>query len=107
MTETNGNGNAANGTNNDNRMIGAFVTNKWLVGAMLMVIMSMGGYIFRGIDKSGDAQATTLTSVTNRVVVLETDVAVSKATQTAQYLEIIRRLDRMETYLYGSTRPLR
>lgn len=86
----------------DNQSVGTFVTNKWLVGVMLLLIMSMGGYIFHGYDKNGDAQASTIQSQNSRITTLEIDVAAQKATQTAQYTEIIRRLDRMETYLYGS-----
>lgn len=94
MTET-------NGTNGDNRTVGAFVTNKWLVGVLLLLTMSMGGYIFRGIDKSGDAQASTLVSLERRVALNEIEVAASRATQTAQYSEILRRLDSMERYVYS------
>lgn len=89
-------------TDNDNRSVGAFVTNKWLVGAMLLLIMSMGGYIFRGIDKSGDAQASTLVDLQRRISLAEIDMAAQRATQTAQYAEILRRLDGMERYLYGN-----
>jgi hypothetical protein len=97
MTE-NGNGSKLN---SDNRSVGAFVTNKWLVGTMLLLIMSMGGYIFRGIDKSGDAQASQMAMIERRTSALEIDTAARNAATTAQYTEIIRRLDRLENLIYG------
>lgn len=94
-----------NGTNGDNRAVGAFVTNKWLVSALLLLIMGMGGYIFRGIDKTGDAQASTLTVLERRIALNEIDLAAQRATQIAQYSEILRRLDGMERYIYGNRPP--
>lgn len=98
-------------TDSDTKL-GAFVTNKWLVSAMLLLIMGMGGYIFRGIDKSGDAQASTIASVRSDLVVMERrlataeiELATSRATQTAQYAEILRRLDGIDRYIYRNGPP--
>lgn len=82
--------------------LGQFVTNKWLVGTMLLLMMSMGGYIFRGIDKSGEAQAGQIEQLGRRTAALEVEAASARATQTAQYAEIINRLDRMERAIWGA-----
>lgn len=34
-----------------NEKLGAFVTNKWLIGVLIGIVMSMAGYIFNGIDR--------------------------------------------------------
>jgi hypothetical protein len=77
--------------------LGAFVTNKWMVGTMLALIMSMGGYIFHGIDKGNEVAAAQLQALERRTVTLEIELARTDA----RYNEIIRRLDRIEAALYS------
>lgn len=91
-----------NGSFDSTRIVGAFVTNKWLVSTLLLLIMAMGGYIVRGNDRSGEAQASTVAGIERRLSLLEIDTAAARATQTAQYVEMIRRLDRIENAIYGT-----
>jgi len=85
-----------------NEKLGAFVTNKWLVGTLVVFIMSMGGYIFKGIDHGTEVQAAQIAALEKRTQAAELDLAQIRLTQTLQYAEIIRRLDRMESALYGA-----
>lgn len=96
----------------NNAKVGAFVTNRWLVSALLLLVMGMGGYIFKDIGKTGDAQAASVIALRNdliaverRVSTTESEVAVSKATQIAQYTEILRRFDGLERYIYRNNPP--
>jgi hypothetical protein len=76
--------------------VGAFVTNKWLVGVLVILVMSMGGYIFRGYDKSNDAQASQIAALDHRLSAVEIDSAATKSRIEVQYADLIRRLDRIE-----------
>ena len=84
------------------RKVGAFVTNKWLVGMLVTLVMLMGGYIFKGYDKSTDAQASQIQALDHRMNALEIDNAAVKATIALQNAEVIRRLDRIENAIYGA-----
>ena len=83
-----------------NQKLGAFVTNKWLVGALVGLSISMGGYIFRGIDRDTGVQAQQIDVLQRRSQSMEIDLASQKVTLLLQYNEIIRRLDRLESQLY-------
>lgn len=88
--------------NRDEKM-GAFVTNKWLVGVLVALLMSMGGYIFRDIGREQ-------VSANERVDNLDAQVQLLKiqaARNEAQYNEIIRRLDRIEESQDRENRPRR
>lgn len=87
-------------SDSDNQRLGAFVTNKWLVGTLVLLAMSMGSYIFQGIGRTTDATASQITSLERRMSALEIEVAGANSERRAQYTEIIRRLDRMENQLY-------
>lgn len=86
--------------------LGAFVTNKWLIGVLVLLVMSMGGYIFRGYDKSNDAQASQIAAIGQRVTAVEIESAAQKTRIEVQYADIIRRLDRIENAVYGGNRRL-
>lgn len=79
--------------------LGAFVTNKWLVGALVMLVMSMGGYIFKGIDKGADVQAATIATLQSDTAKHEVEIATMKAVLQLNYNEVIRRLDNIERRL--------
>lgn len=79
-------------TLNKEEVMGKFVTNKWLVGTLVALVMSMGGYIFRDVDRSTGAQAAAITELQRRLTATE----IEAATHSAQYREILRRLDRIE-----------
>jgi hypothetical protein len=91
-------------SNEKNQKLGAFVTNKWLVGTLMLLIMGMGSYIFKGIDKGTEAQAMQIDVLQSKAQALEIDLASQKVTILLQYTEIIRRLDRMESQLYINRR---
>lgn len=76
--------------------MGRFVTNKYLVTLLLALVMSMGGYIFKGNDKINDAQASTIVDLQRRMTANEIADAANHATQTSRYEEILRRLSRIE-----------
>ena len=81
--------------------LGTFVTNKWLVAALLALTMSMGGYVFHGIDKVTDTALSQVSAMERRMTAVEVDIAAAQAERRAQYAEILRRLDRIENALYG------
>ena len=83
------------------RKVGAFVTNKWLVGLLVSLVMLMGGYIFKGYDKTTDAQASQIQALDHRMTAVEIDHGALKATIVLQNAEVIRRLDRIENAIYG------
>lgn len=91
-------------TDSSNQKLGAFVTNKWLVGTLILLTMSMGGYIFKGIDRGTEAQAQQIDLLQRKTQALEIDLASQKVTLLLQYNEIIRRLDRLENQLYINRR---
>lgn len=78
-------------TDRDRKMV-SFVTNKWLVGLLVSLVITMGGYIFTNMDKSRDTDLARAYAMEHRVNKLEVDMA----TINAQYAEILRRLDRIE-----------
>jgi hypothetical protein len=79
-------------SNKSEQRLGAFVTNKWLVGTLVMLCMSMGGYIFTGIDRTSDATAATLRELRTSIIELQ----IARARTDAQYAEIMRRFDRLD-----------
>lgn len=88
------------GPDEKNQKLGAFVTNKWLVGVLVLLLMAMGSQIFRGIDKGTEVQAQQIDALQRKAQALEIDLASQKVTILLQYNEIIRRLDRLEAQLY-------
>lgn len=87
--------------------VGQFVTNKYLVTVLLMLVMSMGAYIFNQRDRGGEAYASEITRVKDRVSVLEIEMASRGGRTDAQFAEIMRRMDAWERYIYGNARPSR
>ena len=85
--------------NESNRRTGAFVTNKWLVGVLVGLIISLTGYIFSQKDSNQEAQAKTLSTVVADVSNVRADVEAIKARENERNAEILRRLDRMERVL--------
>lgn len=75
---------------------GVFVTNKWVIGLLVALLMSAGGYVFRGFDRSNDAIAAQIYNLEQRVRSLEIETKSQSVTVDLQYKEIIRRLDRIE-----------
>lgn len=86
------------------KKIGSFVTNKWLVGTLVLLLMSMGGYIFKGIDRGTEVQAAQIELLQRKSQDLELDLTQQKITLTLKLDEIIRRLDRIENQLYARGR---
>lgn len=76
--------------------LGALITNKWMVGALISVIITLGGYIFQTKDKLSDAQASDIVAIHRSLSEHEVEIADIKATNRAQYNEILRRLERIE-----------
>lgn len=87
---------------NDQRL-GAFVTNKWLVGLLVGLVMSMGGYIFKGIDKGSEAQAVTISELQKMVAGHDISLATITATLRLNHEDIIRRLSAIEVRLERRT----
>ena len=87
--------------------LGSLLTNKYLVTALLSIVISMGGYIFHGFDTSKDVQAATLSALRDDLGKQRTEIAEIKATQTARDIEIIRRLDRIERNMDAAIRRTR
>jgi hypothetical protein len=88
----------------DNRLagdqrLGAFVTNKWLVGVLIGLVMSMGGYIFRGMDKGNEAQAVSITELQRVVAGHDISLATIMATIRLNHEDVVRRLSTIETKL--------
>lgn len=82
--------------NNSNRRLGAFVTNKWLVGVLITLLMAMGSYIFTMKDHSSEAQASQIQELRMKTTELAIQASADRAEARAQNTEIIRRLDRIE-----------
>lgn len=72
------------------------VTNKWLVGILVSLVISMGGYIFNNLDRTRDFDLGRADATERRVNALEIQMAGVQAEIRAQFAEILRRLDRME-----------
>lgn len=96
--------------NNNGKFItnGRFITKGWVAGVLVALVMGMGGYIFQGYDRGNATQtaaaadlnkrvADDLNDLRKRVTDLEQDRTLTKW----QYLEIIKRLDRLDTVFYG------
>lgn len=81
-----------------------FITNKWLVGVLVALIISMGGYIFTNMDRSHDVDTARADATERRVNKLEIDQAAMAAESRAQYNEILRRLDAIDRNIWRRTR---
>lgn len=73
-----------------------YVTNKWLVGVLVALVISMGSYIFRGIDKGNDVQAEQIAALQKHIEAHDVDIATIQTTISLNYGEIIRRLEKIE-----------
>jgi len=89
----------------NNDKVEKFVTNKWLVSLLIALMISMGGYIFSGIDRTSDSHIFRIEGSERRLSALEISVAAAQAERQAQYAEILRRLDRLENLLYRRSSP--
>jgi hypothetical protein len=76
--------------------IGAFVTNKWLIGLLVALVMSMGGYIFKGIDKGNDVQASEIAALKEASAKHDVEIATIQTTIALNYGEFVRRLEKIE-----------
>lgn len=85
---------------NKNERVGAFVTNRWLVAVLVTMVMAMGGYIFQGLGKSSDAVAAQIDALWKKTSSIEVESASRAARTEAQYAEILRRLERIESRMY-------
>jgi len=93
---------------NQDKDVPTYVTNKWLIGMLVALVMTMGGYIFNDIGKGSDAQAAVLSELQRRVNDAEILIAEDNARNAAQYREILRRLERIENSLdRAAGRPTR
>jgi len=63
---------------------------KWMGTVFLALIISLGGYIWSGMDRRSLAGESRLNQ-------LEVDLAQEKIKGTVEYREIIRRLERIES----------
>lgn len=88
------------------------VTWKYMTGALIGLVMLMGGYIFKGVDKSGEINAQNLTVQLTRINSLEISMAELKASvlvelqyNSRQNAEILRRLERIENANIGRRAP--
>jgi predicted HTH transcriptional regulator len=79
-----------------NGTVDKYVTNKWLIATLVALIMTMGGYIYQGVGRSGEVAARQFDSLDNKMRNLEIDMASEKVMLRLQYGEIIRRLDKLE-----------
>lgn len=82
-----------------NGRVGSYVTNKWLIGTLVLLVMSMGGYIFKGIDKGNDAQASAIADLKRTTEQHEVYIATLQTAMNLNYSEIIRRLEKIEQRL--------
>jgi len=76
--------------------LGAFVTNKWLIGLLVALVMSMGGYIFKGIDKGNDVQASEIAALKDASAKHDVEIATIQTTIALNYGEFVRRLEKIE-----------
>lgn len=73
-----------------------YITNKWLVSILAALVISMGSYIFKGIDKGNDVQANQISTLQKTVERHDIDIATIQTTISLNYSEIIRRLEKIE-----------
>ena len=66
-----------------------YITKTWLIGILVAIMLSSGGWVIRMFEKTDD-------SLLNRLQVVEARTVEVAARQTAQNDEVIRRLKRIE-----------
>lgn len=81
-----------------------FVTNKWLVGVLVALVISMGGYIFTNMDRTHDWDAARADATERRVNKIEIEMSGMAAEHRAQYNEILRRLDAIDRNIWRRSR---